>query len=231
MFLLSFTGRNLIPYKFQKYQTFSFLVNKLTLDFYILTCSLIRCFCLKEEKKSDRLLLLLPPLLTLHSSSTRHPPTESSLHPSVIHNRLSLLPLTSSPPSSLQERSDHSSPSPTSSSTFYYPLDQELHYPQSSSSATSAGPQPHAGHAPPGQLPGSASVEAERRPVRDDAPPFGALPPVAAGDGAVFKVTEEIESPWKRRSEIARLGFVDGDGGEQLNSRPTENSDLHMTLI
>lgn len=50
------------------------------LDFYILTCSLIRCFCLKEEKKSDRLLLLLPPLLTLHSSSTRHPPTESSLH-------------------------------------------------------------------------------------------------------------------------------------------------------
>lgn len=78
LFLLSFTGRNLIPYKFQKYQTFSFLVNKL--DFYILTCSLIRCFCLKEEKKSDRLLLLLPPLLTLHSSSTRHPPTESSLH-------------------------------------------------------------------------------------------------------------------------------------------------------
>lgn len=78
LFLLSFTGRNLIPYKFQKYQTFSFLLNKL--DFYILTCSLIRCFCLKEEKKSDRLLLLLPPLLTLHSSSTRHPPTESSLH-------------------------------------------------------------------------------------------------------------------------------------------------------
>lgn len=78
LFLLSFTGRNLIPYKFQKYQTFSFLVNKL--DFYILTCSLIRCFCLKEEKKYDRLLLLLPPLLTLHSSSTRHPPTESSLH-------------------------------------------------------------------------------------------------------------------------------------------------------
>ncbi|XP_036937511.1 pleckstrin homology domain-containing family A member 1 isoform X1 [Acanthopagrus latus] len=129
------------------------------------------------------------------------------------------------------ERSDHSSPSPTSSSTFYYPLDQELHYPQSSSSATSSGPQPHTGHAPPGQLPGPASVEAERRPVRDDAPPIGALPPVAAGDGAVFKVTEEIESPWKRRSEIARLGFVDGDGGEQLNSRPTENSDLQMTMI
>ncbi|KAM9336705.1 pleckstrin homology domain-containing family A member 1-like [Symphorus nematophorus] len=132
------------------------------------------------------------------------------------------------------ERSDRPSPSPTSSSTFYYPLDQELHYPQSSSGAAPAGAQPHAGHAPPGQLPGPAAVEAERRPVRDDAPPFGALPPVTAGDGAVFKVMEEEEngSPWKRHSEIARLGFGGGGGsGEELNSRTTENSDMQMTLI
>ncbi|XP_070708460.1 pleckstrin homology domain-containing family A member 1-like isoform X1 [Pempheris klunzingeri] len=127
------------------------------------------------------------------------------------------------------ERSDHSSPSPTSCSTFYYPLDQDLYRPQSSSSAPPTGPQPDPGHAPPGQLSGAASVEAEWRPVRDDAPPFGALPPVAAGDGAVLKVTEENESPWKRRSEIARMG-LDGDGEEQ-NSRTTDSSDLQMTLI
>ncbi len=178
-------------------------------------------------------------LLTLHFSSIHHPSIESSLcslyasiHPSIIHNHFSsashfLFPLLLS----LQERSDHSSPSPTSSSTFYYPLDLELQHPQSSSSTASAGPQPHTGHAPPGQLPGPASVEAEWRPVSDDAPPFGALPSVAAGDGAVFKVMEENESPWKRRSEIARLGFVDSGGGEELKSRTTENSDLQMTLI
>lgn len=129
------------------------------------------------------------------------------------------------------ERSDNSSPSPTSSSTFYYPVEEELHYPQSSSGAPSAGPQLHTGHAPPGQLPGSAPVEAERRPDRDGAPAFGALPPVAAGDGAVVEVTEENGSPWKRRSEMARLGFVGSGGGQELNSRTTEKSDLQMTLI
>ncbi len=67
--------------------------------------------------------------------------------------------------------------------------------------------------------------------VSDDAPPFGALPPVAAGDGAVFKVTEEEESPGKRRSEVARLGFVGSGDGEELDSRTTENSDLQMTLM
>ncbi|XP_044034545.1 pleckstrin homology domain-containing family A member 1 isoform X3 [Siniperca chuatsi] len=128
------------------------------------------------------------------------------------------------------ERSDHSSPSPTSSSTFYYPF-EEIHHPQSSSSTAPSGPQPHTGYAPPGQLPGPASVEAEWRPVRDDTPPFGTVPPVAAGDGAVFKVTEENESQWKRRGEITRLGFVGSGGGEELNSRATENSDLKMTLI
>ncbi|TMS21824.1 Pleckstrin homology domain-containing family A member 1, partial [Larimichthys crocea] len=102
------------------------------------------------------------------------------------------------------ERSDHS---PTSSSTFYYPFDEE--HPQSSSGTASAGPEPHAGHPQPRQLPGPAPVEAERRPVGDDAPPVGALPPVAAGDGAVFEVTEDDghESPWKRRSKIAELGL------------------------
>lgn len=76
-------------------------------------------------------------------------------------------------------------------------------------------------------------MEAERRPVGDDAPPVGALPPVAAGDGAVFEVTEDDghESPWKRRSKIAELGLVGSGGGEELNSRTTENSDIQMTLI
>lgn len=193
----------------------SLLVNKVTLKFSI----------------------LFFPLLTLHFFCIHHPSIESSLcsvhapiHPSIIRNLLFCLSL----PLrllSLQERSDYSSPSPTSSSTFYYPLDPELHHPQSSSSTASAGPQPHTGHAPPGQLPGPAPVEAEWRPVRDDAPPLGALPPVTAGDGAVFQVVEENESPWKRRSEIARLGFVDSGGGEELKSRTTENSDLQMTLI
>ncbi|XP_034426086.1 pleckstrin homology domain-containing family A member 1 isoform X2 [Hippoglossus hippoglossus] len=115
------------------------------------------------------------------------------------------------------ERSDLSSPSPTSSSTFYYPLEPELHYPQSSSRRSSAGSQPHAGHAPAGQLPGPASLEAE--PVRDGGPPSGALPPVPAGDGAVLKVTEN-QSPWKRRS-----------GEEELNRCTPEKSDLQITLI
>ncbi|AWP18173.1 putative pleckstrin -likey domain-containing family A member 1 [Scophthalmus maximus] len=136
------------------------------------------------------------------------------------------------------ERSDHASPSPTSSSTFYYPLEQEPHYPQSSSSSgrPSAGAQPHAGHAgppppPPGQLPGPAAVEAERRPWRgDDAPPSGPLPPVAAGDAALLEVTRQGEgtSPWKRRS-----GFAEpGEEEEQLNrSSAAEKSDLQITLI
>ncbi|TKS89351.1 Pleckstrin -like proteiny domain-containing family A member 1 [Collichthys lucidus] len=117
------------------------------------------------------------------------------------------------------ERSDHSSPSPTSSSTFYYPFDEER--PQSSSGTASAGPEPHAGHPQPRQLPGPAPVEAERRPVGDDAPPVGALPPVAAGDGAVFEVTEDDGghgSPWKRRSKIAELGLRRRSSAHQLNA-------------
>ncbi|XP_045925242.1 pleckstrin homology domain-containing family A member 1 isoform X1 [Micropterus dolomieu] len=116
----------------------------------------------------------------------------------------------------------------SSASTCWYPY-EELHHPQSSSSTATAGPQPHAGHAPPGQLPGPATVEAKRRPVGDAAPPLGALPPVTAGDGAVFKVTEVNESPWKQHGEINQLGFV--GGGEKLNTRPAENSDLNVTLI
>ncbi|XP_062271246.1 uncharacterized protein LOC133977126 [Scomber scombrus] len=142
------------------------------------------------------------------------------------------------------ERSDPPSPSPTSSSsTFYFPLDQELHLPpppppppSSSPGRSSAGAQPLAGHAPPpppppGQLPGPVAMETERRPNGDDAPPHRPLPPVAAGDGAVVKVTakkeegiEEEESPWKRRSEIAQFGYGGGCGGE-------EDSDLQMSLI
>ncbi|KAM6898617.1 pleckstrin homology domain-containing family A member 1-like isoform 2-T2 [Lycodopsis pacificus] len=126
------------------------------------------------------------------------------------------------PGRSATEASDHCSPSPTSSSTFYYP-DQDLLHPQ-----PSAGPQLRAGLPPAGELPGPAAVEAERRPLRDDAPPLGALPPLAAGDGAVAKVTEG-RSPWKRRSE---MGFNGGGGGEEeLNGRTTEKSDMQMSLI
>ncbi|KAG8008863.1 Pleckstrin-like proteiny domain-containing family A member 1 [Nibea albiflora] len=122
------------------------------------------------------------------------------------------------------ERSDHSSPSPTSSSTFYYPFDEE--HSQSSSGTASAGPEPHTGLPQPRQLPGPAPVEAERRPVGDDAPPVGTLPPIAAGDGAVFEVTEDggHGSPWKRR-------LVGSGGGEELNSHTTEKADIQMTLI
>ncbi|XP_054455038.1 pleckstrin homology domain-containing family A member 1 isoform X3 [Anoplopoma fimbria] len=128
------------------------------------------------------------------------------------------------------ERSDLSSPSPTSCSTFYYP-DPEQHPPQSSSCCTvSSSPQLHTGLAPAGQLPGHAPVEAERRPVRDDAPPIGPFPPVAAGDGADLKVTEEDQSLWKRRSQITRRGFV-GGGEEELNSRASKKADVQMTLI
>ncbi|XP_078134814.1 pleckstrin homology domain-containing family A member 1-like isoform X2 [Sander vitreus] len=129
------------------------------------------------------------------------------------------------------ERSDHSSSSPTSSSTFYYPSGPEPHHPQCSSIGASARPQLHAGHAPPGQLRGPAPVEAEQRPDRVDAPPFGALPPVAAGDAALFQITEEDDSPWKQHSEMARRGFAGSRGGEELNSRTTENTDRQMTLI
>uniref|UniRef100_UPI003AAFF844 pleckstrin homology domain-containing family A member 1-like isoform X1 n=1 Tax=Centroberyx gerrardi TaxID=166262 RepID=UPI003AAFF844 len=133
--------------------------------------------------------------------------------------------------SAATEHSDNSSSSPTSSSTFYYPVDQELHYPQSSCPAP-AGAQPHPG---PGRLPGSASLETERRPIwrgdGDDAPPPGALPPVAPGDGAVVEVTgeREDESPWKRRSEVARLGF--GSGEEELSTPTAEESDLQISLV
>ncbi|XP_050922342.1 pleckstrin homology domain-containing family A member 1 isoform X5 [Lates calcarifer] len=128
--------------------------------------------------------------------------------------------------------SDHPTPSPTSSSTFYYSLDQEPYHPQSSSGALSAGSQPHAGHAPAGQLPGPASMEVEQCPVGDDAPAPGALPPVAAGDGAVLKVTKgEDESLWKRRSGAAELGFLGSGGEEELNRCTTEISNLHITLM
>ncbi|KAM3860012.1 pleckstrin homology domain-containing family A member 1-like [Diretmus argenteus] len=133
--------------------------------------------------------------------------------------------------SAATERSDHSSSSPTSSSTFYYPVNQEPHYPQSPRAP--AGAQPHAGHAPAGRLPESSSLETEWRPVGrpvdgDDAPPPSAVPPLAPGDGPAFKVTardEHTESPWKRRSEV-------GDGsGEELSKPSTDESDLQISLL
>ncbi|XP_038164657.1 pleckstrin homology domain-containing family A member 1 isoform X1 [Cyprinodon tularosa] len=73
--------------------------------------------------------------------------------------------------------SEHSgSPSPTSASTFYYSVNSESLYPESS-----AGDQPHAGHSPTGQLPQPPSLAAQWSPADE-------LPPVAAGDGSVLKV-------------------------------------------
>ncbi|XP_035998207.1 pleckstrin homology domain-containing family A member 1 isoform X3 [Fundulus heteroclitus] len=82
------------------------------------------------------------------------------------------------------EHSD--SPSPTPASTFYYPINADPEYPESS-----AGAQPHAGHSPPGQLPRPSPVAAEWNPACDDAVAFGALPPLAAGVGAVVRAGGE----------------------------------------
>lgn len=56
-----------------------------------------------------------------------------------------------------------------------------------------------------------------------DAAPRGALPPVAAGDAAVLQVAREVESPWKRRSDISQQ--------EELTGLTAEKSDLQMTLM
>ncbi|KAF7657940.1 hypothetical protein LDENG_00019190 [Lucifuga dentata] len=134
------------------------------------------------------------------------------------------------------ERSDLSSASPTSSSTFYS-INQELHPQQSSSSSSSssssAGAQPHARHTPSGRLPDPAAMEAEQHPVSDDAPPPGTLAPVASGDSANVKVSAEYGNvlPWKRRSENTQQGLAGGDGEEEVNDLSTKNSDLQMTLI
>ncbi|XP_061564768.1 pleckstrin homology domain-containing family A member 1 isoform X1 [Cololabis saira] len=92
-------------------------------------------------------------------------------------------------------------------------FEPELRYPES----PPAGAEPHAGLAAPGQLPEPPAVAAERCPVRDGAPPPGALPPLAAGDAAVLQVMGN-ESPWKRRSAA---------GGGQLG----EESDVQMSLM
>ncbi|MED6293327.1 hypothetical protein CHARACLAT_009553 [Characodon lateralis] len=105
------------------------------------------------------------------------------------------------------EHSD--SPSPTSASTFYYSLNSESPYPESS-----AGAQPHAGHSPPGQLPRPPPMAAKWNPAHDDAVAFSALPPVAAGDGTVLKVME-----------VPRYCTSDKD---DLN---TEEPDSQMTLM
>ncbi|XP_029954484.1 pleckstrin homology domain-containing family A member 1 isoform X1 [Salarias fasciatus] len=92
------------------------------------------------------------------------------------------------------EHSDNSSPSPTASSVFYYPLEPgpPSSSCSSSSSCGSAGAQPDAGlPPPPGRLPGPPPVEAERRAVGDGAPAAGALPPLPAGDAAAVEVRRE----------------------------------------
>ncbi|XP_023127074.2 pleckstrin homology domain-containing family A member 1 isoform X1 [Amphiprion ocellaris] len=96
--------------------------------------------------------------------------------------------------------------SASSSSTFYFPLD-----PPAAPVSPPAGAQPHPGLPPaPGQLPGSAAVEAERRPRCDAAGDSIAF--VAAGDAAAFQVTDP--SPWRRDAAVA-----------------ADDTDLQMTLI
>ncbi|XP_035764675.1 uncharacterized protein LOC102790756 [Neolamprologus brichardi] len=114
-------------------------------------------------------------------------------------------------PPSPQEHRDHS----PSISTFYLPVDEE---PQDSQSSESA--EPRSGHAPSGQLPGPPPLEAERRPVRDGAPSPSALPPVAAGDAAAFKVKEEDKPAWGSPSGVSR--------SQRLLA---EDQDVHITLI
>ncbi|KAK2820140.1 hypothetical protein Q5P01_023099 [Channa striata] len=158
---------------------------------------------------------------------------------------------------------DHGDHSPKPSSNFYlqpstYPLEQELHHPQCTTGSPSAGSQPLPGHAPAGQLPGHATVEAKWRPVRDDAHACGALTPVPAGDGAVHKVTKEEElsgnaavilqesppqPPPSDGSAPPHHGLVVGEGGgsanasgsprhrrEELNTHTAE-SDLQVSII
>lgn len=39
------------------------------------------------------------------------------------------------------------------------------------------------------------------------------------------------ESPWKRRSDMSRLGLDGGGVGDELNSRTAEKPDVQMTLM
>ncbi|XP_008285362.1 pleckstrin homology domain-containing family A member 1 isoform X1 [Stegastes partitus] len=118
--------------------------------------------------------------------------------------------------SAATEPSDHSPPSPASSSTFYFPLD-----PPPSSDSPPAGAQPRPGLPPPGELPGPAAVATERRAVGDAA--GGSIAFVASGDAAAFQVTGD-GSPWERRATQPRP-----------NRRPSTaaaaDPDLQMTLI
>lgn len=172
--------------------------------------------------------LISPPLC---HTLFHHPSTESpSVHHPFIHP-----PFTSASSAShslffvslsLQDHSDHASSSPTSSSAFCYPLNSQEPQPPPPSSA---GPQPHAGPASAGELPEHAAVEAAQRAGSDGARPRRALPPVAAGDGAVAKVTKEEEMLWKCCSEMSQLK-CDG-GGEELNLRATGKTKRQVTLI
>ncbi|CAN9508856.1 unnamed protein product [Ophioblennius macclurei] len=124
------------------------------------------------------------------------------------------------------EHSDNSSPSPTSSSIFYYSLGPEPPSSASSSSSSSscgsAGAQPDAGPAA-GRLPGPPAVEAERRAVGDGAPPVGAVPPLAAGDAAAIQVTGQEEA-WRRHGGLHQQE-------EEARRRPADQTDLQMTLM
>ncbi|XP_041830202.1 pleckstrin homology domain-containing family A member 1 isoform X1 [Melanotaenia boesemani] len=115
------------------------------------------------------------------------------------------------------EPSDPPSPSSAPSLSFRYALNSEPRPPGSSS----AGAQPNAGHASPGQLPGPPPVEAQRRSVDGGAAPVHAVPPVAAGDGAVLQVMEVDALPREHSS----------NGETQPSGRPPQNFDKQMTLM
>ncbi|XP_061765036.1 pleckstrin homology domain-containing family A member 1-like isoform X1 [Nerophis ophidion] len=117
---------------------------------------------------------------------------------------------------------DEAEPSPAaataSSSTFYYPISEELHYPQSSCLHTHP-----KGELSPSQLHGLSSAEVERL-VIEDVQPGGLIPPLTA-EADTHQVKPGEESLWKRQSNISQQVLV--------NSREDQSSaitpDVGMT--
>ncbi|XP_061823420.1 pleckstrin homology domain-containing family A member 1-like isoform X2 [Nerophis lumbriciformis] len=117
---------------------------------------------------------------------------------------------------------DEAEPSPpaatASSSTFYYPISEELHCPQSSCLPTHP-----KGELSPSQLHGLSSAEVERL-VIEDVQPGGLIPSLTA-DGDTHQVKPGEESLWKRQSDISQQVLV--------NSREDQSSaitpDVRMT--
>lgn len=171
---------------------------------------------------SDASRFLTPPVTHSLIVAIIHPPFYPT-RPSV---RLTIILCLSSFASSPRQDLNDSPPLPTSCSTFYYPIEPDT---VSAASSCPAGPQPPAGAASAGELPGPPAVETEWRPVRLKTPPLSTLPPVPAGGGPASRVTEEL---WKQHREVTRKGSVSSEEAEEvLNSRAADCSDLEMTLM